>query len=239
MSLWGEVSGRLGRPGLAPCKMPYMLDGLLPPLLIVGGSLLLTALRRIYARRRRTPGWPGDVAIVVVVICLAAFLELKMGRNLTYQHGPVRVWSGDINSDQNSQQIFDPYSLTHVIHGAVFYGLTRLALGSPPIALCAIVAITLEAAWEVYENTDQVINRYRAATISLGYFGDSVINSFADMLACLAGVLLAWRLPTIVTVTWVVAVEVILAIWIRDNLTLNIIMLIHPVDAIRAWQMGA
>ena len=116
---------------------------------------------------------------------------------------------------------------------------TVLVLGSPPIAVCAIVAITLEAAWEVYENTDQVINRYRAATISLGYFGDSVINSFADMLACLAGVLLAWRLPTMVTVAWVVAVEVILAIWIRDNLTLNIIMLIHPVDAIRAWQMGA
>jgi len=218
--------------------MRYMLDGLVPPLLIVGMSLLLTAFRQIYARQQRTLGWPGDLAIVAFVICLAAFLEVKMGRNLSYQHGPVRLWSGDINSDQNSQQVFDPYTLTHVIHGAVFYGLTRLALGSPPIAVYAIVAMTLEAAWEVYENTDQVINRYRAATISLGYFGDSVINSFADMLACLAGVLLAWRLPTMVTVIWVVAVEVILAIWIRDNLTLNIIMLIHPVDAIRAWQMG-
>jgi hypothetical protein len=221
--------------------MRYMLDGLVPPLLIVTGSLLLTAFRYLYARNARWPrsrGWAGDVTIVALVICLAVFLEIKMGRNISYQHGPVRLWSGDIKSDQNSQQIFDPYTLTHVIHGALFYGLTRLALGSPPIAICAIVAITLEAAWEVYENTDQVINRYRAATISLGYFGDSVINSLTDMLACLAGLLLAWRLPTMVTVTWVVVVEVILAFWIRDNLTLNIIMLIHPINAIRAWQMG-
>ena len=88
--------------------MRYILDGLVPPLLIVGTSLLLTGLRQIYARRQRTRGWVGNVTIVAVVICLAALLELKMGRNLSYQHGPVRLWSGDINSDQNSQQIFDP-----------------------------------------------------------------------------------------------------------------------------------
>jgi len=98
--------------------------------------------------------------------------------------------------------------------------------------------MTLEAALEVYENTDQVINRYRAETISLGYYGDSIINSLADMLACAAGLVLAWRLPRRVTVAWIIAVELILAFWIRDNLTLNIIMLIHPVDAIRAWQMA-
>jgi uncharacterized protein DUF2585 len=216
-----------------------MLDGVVPPLLVAGGSLLLTAVRQFFVKRHGRRGLLGDVMIIVAVIGLAVFLEVKMGRNLTYQHGPVRVWSGDIRSDQNSQQLSDPYTLTHVIHGAAFYGLTRLMLGATPFGLCAIIAITLEAAWEVYENTNQVINRYRAETISLGYYGDSVINSLADMLACIAGLLLAWRLPTRVTLAWIVAVELTLAFWIRDNLTLNIIMLIHPIDAIRAWQMGA
>ena len=205
----------------------------------MSGSLLLTAFRQFFSTGQGRRRWLGDVLIIAAVICLAMFLELKMGRTVRYQHGPVRLWSGDIRSDQNSQQVFDPYTLTHVIHGAAFYGLTRLILGSASFGLGAIVAITLEAAWEAYENTNQVINRYRAETISLGYYGDSVINSLADMLACAAGLLLAWRLPRIVTVAWVVAVELSLAFWIRDNLTLNIIMLIHPIDAIRAWQMGA
>jgi hypothetical protein len=216
-----------------------MLNGIVPPLLVAGAGLLLTAIRQLLVRRHGRRGLAGDVMIVAIVICVAVFLEVKMGRNLTYRHGPVRVWSGDIQSDQNSQQLSDPYTLTHVIHGAVFYGLTRLLMPSSPVGLCAIAAMTLEAAWEVYENTDQVINRYRAETISLGYFGDSVLNSLADMLACAAGFLLARWLPRSVTVAWIVAVELLLAFWIRDNLTLNIIMLIHPVDAIRAWQAGA
>ena len=162
-----------------------------------------------------------------------------MGRAPTYRHGPVRIWSGDIHSDQNSQQIFDPYSFTHVIHGAAFYGLSRLILGKSNFGPTLIAIVTLEAAWEVYENTDQVVNRYRAETISLGYYGDSMLNSLVDIFACIAGLLIAWRRPAWVTVSWVVVVELFLALWIRDNLTLNIIMLIHPVQAIKAWQGGA
>lgn len=218
--------------------MRYMLNGVLAPLLVAGGGTLLTAVRHFFIKQQGRRDLKGDVMIIAAVICLAVFLERIMGRNPTYQHGPVRVWSGDIRSDQNSQQIFDPYTLTHVIHGAAFYGLTRLILRSAPFGLCATIVMTLEATWEVYENTDQVINRYRAETISLGYYGDSVINSLADMLACAAGLLLAWRLPRMVTLAWIVTVELILAFWIRDNLTLNIIMLIHPIDAIRAWQVG-
>ena len=183
-------------------------------------------------------GLLGDLAIATAVVSLAIILEFTMGRSPTYQHGPVRLWSGDIRSDQNSQQIFDPYSFTHVVHGAAFYGVTRLAMRSAPMGLVAVVVVTLEAAWEVYENTDHVVNRYRAATISRGYYGDSVINSVADILACMAGFLLAWRRPALVTVGWVVAVELVLALSIRDNLTLNIVMLIHPIQAIKAWQMG-
>ncbi len=215
-----------------------MLDGFVPPLLVVGAGLLLGWFRQVYVDRRGRRTLTGDLAVIAAVVCLAAVLELAMGRAPVYQHGPIRVWSGDVSSDQNSQQVFDPYSLTHVTHGAAFYGLTRLVLGPAAIGPSAIIAITLEAAWEAYENTDTVINRYRTETISLGYFGDSVLNSLADVLACAVGLLLAWRLPTLATVSWIVAVELVLALWIRDNLTLNIIMLIHPIDAIKAWQMG-
>ena len=129
--------------------------------------------------------------------------------------------------------------LTHLIHGAAFYGLTRLAFGPASVGVRALVAIGLESCWEAYENTDTVVNRYRAATISLGYYGDSLINSLADIVACGLGFLLAWRLPRAATFGWVIAVEIMLAFWIRDNLTLNIIMLVHPFAVIRRWQMGA
>lgn len=215
-----------------------MLDGVVPPLLVLGAGLLLTLIRH-YIKPSASRRLVVDLAIVSAVIFFALFLELKMGRPPTYRHGPVRIWSGDVHSDQNSQQIFDPYSFTHVIHGAAFYGLSRLVLGKTNFGLTLIAIVTLEAAWEVYENTDQVVNRYRAGTISLGYYGDSILNSLVDIFACIGGLLIAWRRPAWVTVSWVVVVELLLALWIRDNLTLNIIMLIHPVQAIKAWQGGA
>jgi biotin transporter BioY len=212
------------------------MTGYLPPLVVIVVAVVVGILLKVHERRhqRRTAA-----AIIALVICVMVVLELGMGRLLTYQSGPIRLWVGNVQSNQNSQQIADPYTLTHVIHGAAFYGLTRLALGASPVALRALVALTLEAAWEALENTDMVISRYRSATVSLGYYGDSVINSVADVLACLIGFLLAWRLPRSATITWVVLVEVGLALWIRDNLTLNILMLIHPVRVIRQWQLGA
>jgi len=215
-----------------------MLDGPVAPALVVVAAVVLAVLRRRLFRRR-AHGPSADLLVIVAVAALSGFLQLQMGRPLTYRHGPVRLWSGDASSDQNSQQISDPYTFTHVIHGAAFYGLTRALLRSAPFSLCALVVVTLEAAWEAYENTDQVINRYRAATISLGYYGDSVVNSMADVLACIVGLLLARRLPVGVTVAWVLVIELVLAFWIRDNLTLNIIMLIRPIDAIRTWQLAA
>jgi Protein of unknown function (DUF2585) len=177
--------------------------------------------------------------LIVAIAALAAAVEWRMGRPLTYRHGPVRLWSGDVSSDQNSQQIADPYTFTHFEHGALFYGLTWLVMRGASLGTRSVAAIAIEAAWEAYENTDAVIERYRTETISLGYYGDSVINSLADIAACLFGFLLTWRLPRRVTVGWIVAVEVILALWIRDNLFLNILMLVRPVDAVRQWQMGA
>jgi hypothetical protein len=211
-----------------------VLDGPIPAIIVLAVGAILLAIR--FWRRRQGA---GDAAIVLAVVTSVIVLEYRMGRPPAYRHGPVRVWSGNIHSDQNSQQLFDPYTFTHLTHGAVFYGLTRLALGAAPLGLTAIVVTTLESAWEVYENTDQVVNRYRAETISLGYYGDSILNSVADIVACLAGLLLSWRRPAWVTWSWVVAVELALAVAIRDNLTLNVLMLIYPVPAIKAWQMAA
>ena len=212
-----------------------MLDGYVPPLLVLGLAGLLLAP---FFLRRRTVDWAAAVAIMLAVIAGAAVLERQMGRPVSYTKGPVRFWIADVLSDQNSQQVADPYSFTHVTHGALFYGMTVLALGPARPALRAAVAVALESAWEALENTNMVIDRYRAVTVSLGYYGDSVVNSIADVAACLIGFLLAWRLPTRVTIAWVVVVELVLAVWIRDNLTLNIVMLVYPLQVIRQWQAG-
>lgn len=180
----------------------------------------------------------ADVVSPLLLVVLLAVLELLMGRAMTYTHGPMRIWSGRVRSDENSQQISDPYTFTHLIHGAAFYGATWATMGGAPLVSRAIAAIAIESAWEAYENTDQVINRYRAETVSLGYYGDSVINSVCDVIACVLGFALAWKLPVRVTVAWVAAVEIILAVTIRDNLTLNILMLVHPIDAVKRWQFG-
>jgi hypothetical protein len=192
----------------------------------------------LVCRRFLLAGRAGDIAIVLGLAIATGGLELAMGRPLKYRNGAVRLWSGDIKSDQNSQQISDPYTFTHFIHGAAFYGLTRIVAPRASVVTRLIGATALEASWEVYENTDTVVERYRTETISLGYYGDSLINSAADIFACIAGFLLAWRLPRSVTMTWVVVVELMLALWIRDNLTLNILMLIYPLDAVRVWQTG-
>ena len=199
---------------------------------------MLVVLRRIALRSSRRAA-VGDFAIAAAIVLVGMLLEQQMGRTPVYKNGPVRLWSGDITSDQNSQQISDPYTFTHVIHGAAFYGLTRLVPATRALGPAVIAAVTLETAWEAYENTNQVINRYRAETVSLGYYGDSMLNSFCDIVACVIGLGLAWRKRWWVTLSWVAVVELILALWIRDNLTLNIIMLIHPIQIIKTWQMGA
>jgi len=215
-----------------------ILDGAAPPLLVLAASVVLVVLRRIVLRSSRRTA-VGDFAIAAAIVLVGMLLEQQMGRTPVYKNGPVRLWSGDIASDQNSQQVADPYTFTHVIHGAAFYGLTRLVPATRALGPAVIAAVTLETAWEAYENTNQVINRYRAETVSLGYYGDSMLNSFCDIVACVIGLGLAWRKRWWVTLSWVVVVELILALWIRDNLTLNIIMLIHPIQLIKTWQMGA
>ena len=161
-----------------------------------------------------------------------------MGRLPLGPDGRFGWWEGDIWSAAQSQRFADPYSITHVLHGLLFYALLWMVARRSRVSTRFFAAIVIEAAWEVLENSPIIIDRYRAVTISLGYVGDSVLNSVSDVIMMAAGFVLASRLPVWTSVALVVAAELALLLWVRDYLTLNILMLIHPVDAIRTWQMA-
>jgi hypothetical protein len=167
---------------------------------------------------------------------VTAALLLGIGRSAFCPCGTVRLWSGDISSNQNSQQLFDPYTFTHLIHGVLFSGLLWLLARTQPASQRLIWAVALESGWEVLENTDFIINRYREATISLDYYGDSVLNSVSDILVMTGGFLAASGLPVRLTILCAAALDFGLLFFIRDSLALNIVMLIQPIEAIRQWQ---
>ncbi|MDA1186088.1 MAG: DUF2585 family protein [Acidobacteria bacterium] len=175
---------------------------------------------------------------VALIVLATVAIEWWIGRLPFGPDGRFGWFEGDIWSAAQSQRVADPYSVTHLAHGFLFYGLLFLVARRQPMTMRLMAALTLEALWEILENSPIVIDRYRAVTIAQGYVGDSILNSVSDIAMAWIGFLLAWRLPVTVSVALVVVAEILMVYFYRDNLTLNIVMLLWPIDAIREWQMA-
>jgi hypothetical protein len=176
--------------------------------------------------------------VVLLVPSLTALQLHHQGRLWTCDCGRVLAWTGNAWSAETSQHLFDPYSFTHILHGFAFCGLLALVAQKLAASWRLCLAVALESLWEIVENTNYVINRYRETTAAFGYKGDTIINSSGDIVACAVGFALARRLGWRRTLVAFLVVETVLLAWIRDSLLLNILMLIHPSEAIRAWQAG-
>ena len=186
--------------------------------------------------RGTTRAGPWVAAAVLMLLTLAA-LRLE-GRIWWCACRTPTPFSTDVNSSHNSQHLLDPYSFSHLLHGLIFYGCLRLLAPRAGAGWMLVTALAVEAGWEVLENSPLVIARYRAATAAKGYTGDTIVNSAGDVLSCALGFFVAARLGWRWSVALFVAVELVMLALIRDNLTLNVIMLLYPLEAIRQWQSG-
>ncbi len=176
---------------------------------------------------------------VLGLVIVQALVLHAMGRVWICTCGTIRLWVGDIWSPELSQQLFDWYTASHIVHGILFYGALRLLLPRAPVLVRLAIAVGIEAAWEIAENSPWVIEAYRKQALAAGYTGDSILNSVMDNVSMMTGFALAYLLPWRATVALVLVLEIGAAALVRDNLTLNILNFIHRFPAIEAWQSGA
>jgi hypothetical protein len=172
----------------------------------------------------------------IIVLAGLAYLELHSGRSFFGPDGKFGWWDGNIWGNENSQRVADAYSFSHIIHGMLFYAFLWLVARRVPVKYRFVIALVMEAGWELLENSHFIIDRYRAATIAQGYLGDSVLNSMSDVVMVGIGFLMARFSRVWVTVMLIIAMELGCLFWIRDNLTLNVVMLVHPIDSLKVWQ---
>lgn len=180
--------------------------------------------------------WLPHLTAFILIVVASALVELLMGRRWVCKCEYISLWYGDTNGSGNSQHIFDWYSFSHFIHGFLFYGFLHLFVRKLPMRTRLILAVLMEAAWEIFENTPYAINRYRTATIALDYYGDSILNSMMDIVTCAVGFIVAKRLPLKLSIVLIIVLELFAAYFVRDNLTLNIIMFMYPIQSIKDWQ---
>jgi len=180
-----------------------------------------------------------SIVIVILLILSLGLIEYYVGRLLICKCGYVSLWYNNANGPGDSQHLFDWYSLSHIIHGIVFFAILSLLFKKMPLRTKLIMAVIIECAWEGLENSPMIINRYRTATISLDYYGDSIINSIFDMFSMILGFILAFKLKKWHIIALVIFIELFTLYMIRDNLTLNIINLIYPIELIKNWQSAA
>ncbi|KQW28198.1 hypothetical protein ASE36_15850 [Rhizobium sp. Root274] len=183
--------------------------------------------------RSSTRFWLLVTALIILVQVLSQYL---MGRIWICECGYVKLFEAGVNTPGNSQHLFDWYTPSHIIHGFLFYGLGWLILRRKPVAARLALSALIEAGWEILENSPLVIDRYRTATMAIGYTGDSILNSGMDMVSMIAGFFFAARAPVWLTIAIAIGFEILTAFVIRDNLTLNVLMLVWPIEAVKVWQ---
>lgn len=195
---------------------------------------MLEKISQIY----RSAGFKKVFFGLVLVLTITTLVLILMDRNVICQCGYVKIWHGVIFSSENSQHLTDPYTFTHIVHGLLLYAVLGLIFKKWSFSKRFILAVILESSWEILENTSYVIEHYRAVTISLDYYGDSIVNSITDILAAIFGFYIAYKIKIWQSLLIFFLIELVLLWFIRDNLTLNMVMLFFPIEAIKQWQLG-